>query len=109
VSAKEIYILNKYFEVFVSYFMEDHFFRPEHEGPAKEFWLRVVESLKPTATSMKPDLENKPEFPRTLEFINVENDENKTAKHNFINKEIKRDNIASTYGMNLHRETLIGT
>lgn len=84
-------------------------FQPEHEGPAKDFWLRIWENLKPTA--MPPETDNKPEASKALDFIGLESDDTvKTTKNSTGNKEQHRarENIASTYGMNLHRELLIG-
>ena len=87
-------------------------FQPEHEGPAKELWLRIWESLKPTP--MPSDMDKTDLGSKSLDFIPIENDDgNRGTKGNAgMNggNGIKRfrENIASTYGMNINRDALIG-
>lgn len=92
-------------------------FQPEHEGPAKELWLRIWESLKPTAMPTDMDKSSDQNNTKALDFIPLENDEtNRVAKNipvivNGVNghgHKRFRENIASTYGMNVNRDILIG-
>lgn len=92
-------------------------FQPEHEGPAKELWLRIWESLKPTA--MPTDMDKSEHInTKSLDFIPLESnndDNNRGGKNNHILNGVTvnghkrvRENIASTYGMNVNRDILIG-
>ncbi|KAK6635937.1 hypothetical protein RUM44_001191 [Polyplax serrata] len=87
-------------------------FQPEHEGPAKELWLRIWESLKPTP--IPSEMDKNEQGSKSLDFIPLETDDsNRGGKgHTAINgaNGLKRcrENIASTYGMNINRDALIG-
>ena len=89
-------------------------FQPEHEGPAKELWLRIWESLKPTAMPTDMDKCSDQNNMKSLDFIPLESDEsNRGVKNNPIVNGVNghkrvRENIASTYGMNVNRDILIG-
>lgn len=87
-------------------------FQPEHEGPAKELWLRIWEALKPT--QMPSDMDKSEQSSKSLDFIPLESeDSNRSAKTNPVMNGANglkrfRENIASTYGLNIYRDALIG-
>ncbi|KAL0270141.1 UNVERIFIED_CONTAM: hypothetical protein PYX00_007638 [Menopon gallinae] len=88
-------------------------FQPEHEGPAKELWLRIWESLKPTP--LPSDMDKSEQGSKALDYIPLEGEDNnnRNAKNNNVGNGGNgirrfRENLASTYGMNVNRDALIG-
>lgn len=70
-------------------------FQPEQEGPSKELWSRIWDNFVKNQNPPAKAVERKPqEQPQT---------EEKTSPACFWN-----NNWASTYGMNRHRQSLIG-
>ncbi|KDR20267.1 non-canonical poly(A) RNA polymerase protein Trf4-1-like isoform X3 [Zootermopsis nevadensis] len=91
-------------------------FQPEQEGPAKDLWIRIWETQKGVDNMNLIDV-NTSLGTKSHDYIPVDSTTNSDDQHirvtancnNYFNrKRRKRENRASTYGMNHNQATLIG-
>lgn len=91
-------------------------FQPEQEGPAKDLWTRIWEAQKGVDNMNLVDV-NTSLGTKSHDYIPVDSTTNSDDQHNrvaaicnnyFNRKRRKRENRASTFGMNHNQAALIG-
>ncbi|XP_069676096.1 terminal nucleotidyltransferase 4B-like isoform X2 [Periplaneta americana] len=91
-------------------------YQPEQEGPAKDLWTRIWEAQKGVDNMNLVDV-NTSIGTKSHDYIPVDSTTNSDEQHNrvtancnnyFNRKRRKRENRASTYGMNHNQAALIG-
>ncbi|KAK7869373.1 hypothetical protein R5R35_000681 [Gryllus longicercus] len=92
-------------------------FQPEQEGPAKELWTRIWEAQKGIGTMNLTDMTHGGVSAKTGDYIQFDSVTNCDDQSNRVTPNAntyynrtrrKRENRASTYGLNHNRASLVG-